>query len=47
MQILSALGFEVGFEAQITPDWEEKFDHLLEWLLIMVRLSEILKTSVI
>ena len=41
MQILSSLGFEIGFEAQITPEWEEKFDQLLEWLLIMVRLYSV------
>ena len=36
MQILSSLGLEIGFEAQITEEWEEQFDRLLEWLLIIV-----------
>ena len=36
LQILSALGFEFGTEAQITEEWEYRFDQLVEWLLLMV-----------
>ena len=38
MQILSALGFELGSEAQITEEWEYRFDHLQEVLLQVVSL---------
>lgn len=37
MTILSALGFEVGTEAQITEEWEYRFDQLVEWLILAVR----------
>ena len=32
LQILYAIGFEFGDVAQITQEWENKFDQLLEWL---------------
>ena len=38
-QILFALGFEIGTEAMVTPEWEYKFDQLVEWLLLMVSFS--------
>lgn len=36
VQILSALGFELGSDAQITEEWEFRFDQLQECLLQMV-----------
>ena len=36
MQILSALGFDVGAEAEITEEWEYRFDQLAECLIQMV-----------
>ena len=33
LQILDAIGFDFGNEAQITEDWETKFDQLVDWLL--------------
>ena len=37
VQILSALGFELGSETRITEEWEFRFDQLQEVLLHMVR----------
>ena len=36
VQILSALGFELGSETQITEEWEFRFDQLQECLLHVV-----------
>ena len=34
MQILMALGFELGAENRITEEWEFRFDQFVEWLLV-------------
>ncbi|DBA84918.1 TPA: hypothetical protein ACH3X1_005930 [Trebouxia sp. C0004] len=33
LQVLYAMGFEFGEVAQLTEEWESKFDQLIEWLL--------------
>lgn len=38
VQILDAIGFDFGNEAQITEEWEMRFDQLVDWLLWKVRL---------
>lgn len=35
--ILAAIGFDFGDEAQITDEWELKFDHMVDWILWKVR----------
>lgn len=35
--ILESIGFDFGDEAQLTAEWEERFDQLLEWLHWQVR----------
>lgn len=37
LQVLYAMGFEFGEVAQLTAEWEAKFDQLIEWLLWQVR----------
>lgn len=37
LQILDAIGFDFGNEAQITEEWETRFDQLVDWLLWKVR----------
>ena len=32
-QILLDMGFEFGEVAQMTDEWENRFDQLLEWML--------------
>lgn len=44
LQVLYAMGFEFGEVAQLTSDWEVKFDQLIEWLLWQVRQTK-LKTE--
>ena len=34
--MLYAMGFEFGEVAQLTEEWESKFDQLIEWLLWQV-----------
>lgn len=46
MQILSALGFELGSETEITEEWEYRFDYLVECLIQVVRRPAISKTAV-
>lgn len=36
LQVLYAMGFEFGEVAQLTEEWEAKFDQLIEWLLWQV-----------
>lgn len=36
LQVLYAMGFEFGEVAQLTGEWEAKFDQLIEWLLWQV-----------
>ena len=36
LQVLYAMGFEFGDVAQLTEEWESKFDQLIEWLLWQV-----------
>lgn len=36
LQVLYAMGFEFGEVAQLTDEWEAKFDQLFEWLLWQV-----------
>ncbi len=36
LQVLYAMGFEFGEVAQLTEEWESKFDQLIEWLLWQV-----------
>ena len=33
LQILLDMGFEFGELAQMTDEWENRFDQLLEWML--------------
>lgn len=40
LQVLYAMGFEFGEVAQLTEEWESKFDQLIEWLLWQVCNSE-------
>lgn len=37
MRILESIGFDFGDEAQMTGEWEERFDQLVEWLLWQAR----------
>lgn len=39
LQILEAVGFDFGQEAQITDEWETRFDQLVDWLLWKVQRS--------
>lgn len=32
LQVLYAMGFEFGEVAQLTDEWEAKFDQLIEWI---------------
>ena len=32
LQVLYAMGFEFGEVAQLTDEWEAKFDQLIEWV---------------
>ena len=32
MQILTGIGFEFGEVAQLTDEWENRFDQLLDWI---------------
>ena len=36
LQVLYAMGFEFGEVAQLTDEWEAKFDQLFEWLMWQV-----------
>ncbi len=35
--VLESIGLEFGDEAQMTPEWEARFDQLVEWRLWQVR----------
>ncbi len=37
VRILESIGLDFGDEAQMTGEWEERFDQLVEWLLWQAR----------
>ena len=43
LQILYAIGFEFGDVAQLTQEWEVKFDQLLEWIAGQVRADNLIE----